>query len=124
MEYLVYVAHDAENLQFYLWLSDYTKRFHAISARERMLSPIWSADQSLHPIKGPAVANPSEKTSTKLELNDMGAFYVDESTSPTSKSSRRTSIKEIELSVEDSRDRGDVGLEDGMCNTPQATQRK
>ncbi|KAL8990859.1 MAG: hypothetical protein Q9177_000588 [Variospora cf. flavescens] len=42
LEYLVYVSHDAENLQFWLWLQDYTKRFYADSPAERSLSPPWS----------------------------------------------------------------------------------
>lgn len=39
MDYLVYVAHDAENLQFYLWLEDYTRRFAAAPVSETCLSP-------------------------------------------------------------------------------------
>lgn len=41
MDYLVYVSHDAENLQFYLWLQDYTKRFYAAPRSEQVLSPPW-----------------------------------------------------------------------------------
>lgn len=41
MDYLKYVSHDAENLQFYLWLKDYTKRFNELKASEKMLSPEW-----------------------------------------------------------------------------------
>ncbi|KAF2435006.1 hypothetical protein EJ08DRAFT_387049 [Tothia fuscella] len=39
MDYSVYIAHDAENLQFFLWLKDYTKRFHALKKEEQALSP-------------------------------------------------------------------------------------
>lgn len=46
MDYLVYVAHDAENLQFYLWLEDYKKRFDALSEREKALSPEWNPAES------------------------------------------------------------------------------
>lgn len=42
MEYLVYVAHDAENLQFYLWLQDYTQRFHALKPERQALAPEWT----------------------------------------------------------------------------------
>jgi hypothetical protein len=41
MDYLVYVAHDAETLQFYLWLQDYTKRYKALRREEQALSPEW-----------------------------------------------------------------------------------
>lgn len=42
MDYLVYVAHDAETLQFYLWLQDYTKRYNALRKEEQALSPAWT----------------------------------------------------------------------------------
>jgi hypothetical protein len=44
MDYLVYVAHDAENLQFYLWFKDYTKRFGELNRDEQALSPEWKTE--------------------------------------------------------------------------------
>jgi hypothetical protein len=41
MDFLVYISHDAENLQFFLWYRDYTKRFNALDEVERMFSPEW-----------------------------------------------------------------------------------
>lgn len=41
MQYLVHVSHDAENLQFWLWLQDYIKRFFVIPPSEQVLSPPW-----------------------------------------------------------------------------------
>lgn len=41
MEYLVYVSHDAENLQFWLWYEDYSRRFFAAPKSEQALSPPW-----------------------------------------------------------------------------------
>lgn len=43
MDYLIYVAHDAETLQFYLWLKDYRKRFAALRKEQQALSPEWQA---------------------------------------------------------------------------------
>ena len=40
-EYLGYVSHDAENLQFFLWFEDYSRRFIAASKSEQALSPPW-----------------------------------------------------------------------------------
>jgi hypothetical protein len=40
MDYLVYVAHDAESLQFFLWYRDYSKRFNALNQNSRELSPV------------------------------------------------------------------------------------
>lgn len=47
MDYLVYVAHDAENLQFYLWHRDYERRFAALGPQDYSLSPAWTFDDSL-----------------------------------------------------------------------------
>lgn len=41
MGYLLYVSHEAENLQFYLWLQDYTRRFDQLPSQEQVLSPRW-----------------------------------------------------------------------------------
>lgn len=42
LDYLTYVSHDAENLQFYLWMVDYFQRFRRISKWERAISPRWT----------------------------------------------------------------------------------
>ena len=57
MQYLVHVNHDAENLQFWLWLQDYIKRFFAIARSEQALSPPWNPDE---------VAQTSAKTHDNL----------------------------------------------------------
>ena len=49
MDYLVYVEHSAENLQFYLWYQDYVRRWKALSADQRALSPELQADQNDFP---------------------------------------------------------------------------
>jgi hypothetical protein len=41
MDYLVYVEHNAENLQFYLWYKDYVRRFNELPQEEKVLSPEW-----------------------------------------------------------------------------------
>ena len=46
MDYLIYIEHAAENLQFFLWLRDYTKRFSELPAGERALAPEWTQEQS------------------------------------------------------------------------------
>ncbi|KAI5210251.1 hypothetical protein AUEXF2481DRAFT_25054 [Aureobasidium subglaciale EXF-2481] len=45
MNYLKYIEHSAENLQFYLWYKDYVERFDNLPASEKALSPEWSAAQ-------------------------------------------------------------------------------
>ena len=46
MNYLIYIEHAAENLQFFLWYQDYVKRFSALPASERELSPEWTAEKA------------------------------------------------------------------------------
>ena len=45
MNYLVYIEHAAENLQFFLWYKDYTKRFANLPEREKSLAPIWTEEE-------------------------------------------------------------------------------
>jgi hypothetical protein len=42
MNYLVYVEHSAENLQFFLWFRDYEKRFSQAKPSELALAPEWT----------------------------------------------------------------------------------
>lgn len=64
MGYLLYVSHDAENLQFFLWLQDYTERFHAVSQSDQALSPPWEPDiASQPPGKELSAKSPDKKSS-------------------------------------------------------------
>jgi hypothetical protein len=45
MNYLKYIELAAENLQFYLWLRNYTKRFNDLPENEKALSPEWIPEQ-------------------------------------------------------------------------------
>jgi hypothetical protein len=49
MDYLVYIEHSAENLQFYLWYQDYVRRWNALPANQRALSPELQPDQADFP---------------------------------------------------------------------------
>jgi len=46
MNYLKYIEHDPENLQFYLWYKDYVQRFTTLPDSEKCLSPEWTAEQA------------------------------------------------------------------------------
>jgi len=46
MDFLVYIEHDAENLQFYLWYRDYIKRWSELPEREQALAPVWTSEQA------------------------------------------------------------------------------
>lgn len=45
MNYLKYIEHAAENLQFFLWFQDYSARFNNLAEGERALSPDWTREQ-------------------------------------------------------------------------------
>lgn len=42
MNYLVYIEHSAENLQFFLWFRDYEKRFCSADTSDLALAPQWT----------------------------------------------------------------------------------
>lgn len=46
MNYLKYIEHAAENLQFFLWFHDYSTRFNNLAEGERALSPEWTREQA------------------------------------------------------------------------------
>ncbi|KAJ4335135.1 hypothetical protein N0V95_008977 [Ascochyta clinopodiicola] len=46
MNFLKYIELSAENLQFFLWYRDYSKRFNELPETEKALSPEWRGDKS------------------------------------------------------------------------------
>ncbi|KAI0468853.1 hypothetical protein F4859DRAFT_524019 [Xylaria cf. heliscus] len=46
MNYLIYIEHSAENLQFFLWYRDYIKRFNEAPASEIALAPEWTLEMN------------------------------------------------------------------------------
>ena len=47
MNYLKYIEHDAENLQFFLWARSYVEKFQQLPESERGLSPEWTEEQAM-----------------------------------------------------------------------------
>lgn len=70
MDYLVYIEHNAENLQFFLWYRDYERRFNALPEMERALSPEWVPDTK----EIPNLAKDPEKEATKAKRNTIKAM--------------------------------------------------
>ncbi|KAJ8606115.1 hypothetical protein MRB53_041191 [Persea americana] len=66
MDYLVYVAHDAENLQFYLWFEDYSRRLEALPESSKALSRPWVGSR----ITGHMSAGHDEQTRSGCEHSD------------------------------------------------------
>lgn len=44
LNYLIYIEHSAENLQFFLWLRSYNERFHAARTSDIALAPEWTQE--------------------------------------------------------------------------------
>ncbi|KAI9656676.1 MAG: hypothetical protein M1831_004586 [Alyxoria varia] len=53
MNYLRYIEHDAENLQFFLWARSYIKKFDSLPEGEKKLSPVWTESQAEHDVMKP-----------------------------------------------------------------------
>lgn len=44
MNYLIYIEHSAENLQFFLWYRSYLTRFHSAKTADLVLAPEWTEE--------------------------------------------------------------------------------
>lgn len=84
MDYLVYVSHDAENLQFWLWLQDYTRRFYAAPRSEQVLSPPWYQVEAPHPLGNATEAPPrtSDKKQPNVSQYNVNFDNVEQTVSP------------------------------------------
>jgi hypothetical protein len=49
VDYLQYVEHSAESLQFFLWYCDYVRRWSRLPPKEKALAPLWEPDQAVEP---------------------------------------------------------------------------
>ena len=63
MDFLVYIEHDAENLQFYLWYRDYVKRWSELPQGEQCLAPVWTPEQA-QLARNEALTEKSKKVNT------------------------------------------------------------
>ena len=77
MNYMCYVTHDAENLQFYLWLADYYQRFQRAPPSEKRLSPKWQADE---PYNSESNTRPFAPLMSEKHLLTLGVKEQDIST--------------------------------------------
>lgn len=75
MDYLVYVEYNAENLQFYLWYKDYTKRFNALPENEKVLSKEWIPDFQ----EAPNLTKDAEKGEKKKSKRETSVANIMES---------------------------------------------
>jgi hypothetical protein len=97
MNFLKYIELSAENLQFFLWYRDYSKRFNELPASEKALSPEWTGvSTSNGDASKSAVQNMHPEVSAMLDgtdfdgnqQNEKNPFYTPPHT-PTNGSRRR-----------------------------------
>ena len=83
MNYLIYVAHDAENLQFYLWLRSYKAKFERLRQYEKTMSPPWLSEtpQVEQPKSPPPMPSPdiSDANSPRKMLSIETMRFSEES---------------------------------------------
>lgn len=90
MNYLIYIEHAAENLQFFLWHQDYVKRFSALPASEQGLSPEWTIEKAEADGNTAATNNAAAKTMSP----ETAAIFKD-----TDFARVRTTVKEFKPST-------------------------
>jgi hypothetical protein len=71
MNYLVYIEHSAENLQFYLWYRDYAKRFAEAETSDIGLAPVWTQSQHDAALQSAQIAAKTQKRVIKPETAEI-----------------------------------------------------
>ncbi len=117
MDYLYYVEHSAESLQFFLWYYDYIQRWSQLSPKEKALSAVWDPDQAKEPKSRYITYSHKREMSDKMnkilsimdsdakraESGSEGKQAAQSDTSPASKNfsrPRTPSVSTIESSTE------------------------
>jgi len=73
MNFLKYIELSAENLQFYLWFRDYSKRFNELPDSEKALSPEWTSEMSVPNEVQPAKQPTNALATTMLQGTDFAS---------------------------------------------------
>lgn len=75
IDYLVYIEHNAENLQFFLWYRDYVRRFEALPENEKVLSPEWMPESSEVPDLSKGIEKENKKARREAVAPMMETGY-------------------------------------------------
>ncbi|KAI1116666.1 hypothetical protein F5Y14DRAFT_448825 [Nemania sp. NC0429] len=115
MNYLVYIEHSAENLQFFLWYHDYVARFHEAPASEIALAPEWTQameEDAMTKIQR-AVVEKAKKTSPAAMDIFKGTDFDTDTSAEIHVQSRDPFSTPPRFSAEDS-----VSLSESQATTP------
>ncbi|KAK3387043.1 hypothetical protein B0H63DRAFT_147041 [Podospora didyma] len=69
MDYLFYVEHSAESLQFFLWYCDYMQRWGGLLPRQKALAPTWNPAKATEPTS--RFITYSHKRARSLKMNKI-----------------------------------------------------
>jgi hypothetical protein len=94
MDYLVYIEHNAENLQFFLWFRDYERRFDALPEKEKALASEWVQESK----EVPTLAKDQEKEPKTGKRNTIAAMM--ESGYDTKEAALFTEDKELARTID------------------------
>ncbi|KAF3912784.1 hypothetical protein ABW20_dc0109281 [Dactylellina cionopaga] len=76
LNYLRYIEHSPEHLEFYLWHEDYTKRFEALSEEEKALSPTWDYTKNTVPTKKFGSPVSTIRSMSSFDSRDNASSYT------------------------------------------------
>lgn len=68
MNYLVYIEHSAENLQFFLWYKDYQTRFANATTSDMPLAPEWTRE-----MEEEVLSRMQKEKQSRLRQEELGA---------------------------------------------------
>lgn len=73
MNFLKYIELSAENLQFFLWYRDYSKRFNELPGSEKALSPEWHGEKGNGDVPKTSSRKANADTAAILEGTDFAS---------------------------------------------------
>ena len=73
MNFLKYIELSAENLQFFLWYRDYSKRFNELPGSEKALSPEWHGDKGNGDVQKLSSRKAQAETAAILDGTDFAS---------------------------------------------------
>ncbi|RVD85537.1 uncharacterized protein DFL_003857 [Arthrobotrys flagrans] len=91
LNYLRYIEHSPEHLEFYLWHEDYTKRFDALNAEEKARSPAWTFNNNATPAVGDGSAVSSLRSNS---IVSRGSLFDDKNKMSADKSKKPSLVSE------------------------------
>jgi hypothetical protein len=105
MNYLKYIEHSAENLQFYLWFQDYSARFEQLPESEKILAQEWTrAKAEAEAVGNTSTAKVSKQANEQVKEALKGTDFADGKPKPAVDSADPFDTPDKTPSLEEKRD--------------------